>query len=73
MSSLYTEEIVVHDISGRPTPAMLQVCKCGGREWLVYAIEVHGKDHPHMQCVACGECYWDGACAAAREHYPERN
>jgi hypothetical protein len=68
MSALHMEEIVVHAMDGTPTQAKLQVCECGGREWLVYAIEVAGKERPHMQCVACGASYCDGACGAEVGH-----
>jgi hypothetical protein len=64
MSAIQFEPITVHDLNGRPTPALLQACDCGGREWVIYTLAVDGTPHQHMQCTACGECYCDGACRA---------
>lgn len=65
MSKLFTEEITVHDVTGRPTTALLQVCECGGKTWLIYALQIAGSSHPHVQCVDCGASYCDGTCGPA--------
>ncbi len=50
-----TREIeVVSRSDGDKVPATLLLCgECSGEEFLVYVID----DHPHLQCVACGETY----------------
>lgn len=66
MSKLFTRLITVHDLDDEPTPALLQVCECGGTTWLVYAIRVGHREHPHMQCTDCGASYCDGRCSVER-------
>jgi ribosomal protein S27AE len=65
MSQLFNREISVEDLTGRPTPALLQVCECGGETWVIYAIQIGGGSHPHVQCVKCGTSYCDGTCGDA--------
>jgi len=65
MSKLFTEAITVEDVTGRPCPALLQVCECGCKTWLFYAIQIAGRSHPHMQCVDCGASYCDNTCGDA--------
>jgi hypothetical protein len=52
-------QIIATAADGRPIPAVLMGCKCGGERFHYYIIT---GGHTHLQCTACGEAYCDGAC-----------
>lgn len=59
MRLAYKDVEVSSRVDGEKVPAKLCTCpNCQGEEWIVYLV----RDHPHLQCVACGETFCQGDC-----------
>lgn len=65
MSRMEQIKIIIHDLNGRPSPAILKACACGCDRWLVYSLVVAGGLHDHYQCAGCDTTYCDGGCGPA--------